>query len=103
MDDLLIGQIRELISGSEKILVTTHVRPDGDAIGLMLGLGLSLLAVGKEVQMVLNDAVPVSLRHLEGSKQIAREIKGAYDFSISLEVRISRELALPFQAIDYQT
>jgi phosphoesterase RecJ-like protein len=85
MDDLLIGQIRELIRGSQKILVTTHVRPDGDAIGSMLGLGLSLLAVGKEVQMVLNDAVPVSLRHLEGSKQIAREIKGAYDFSISLD------------------
>ena len=35
-------------------------------------------SAGKEVQMVLNDVVPVNMRHLEGSKQIAQEIDGCF-------------------------
>jgi bifunctional oligoribonuclease and PAP phosphatase NrnA len=92
MDDLLLSQIRESIRVSQRILVSTHVRPDGDAIGSMLGLGLSLRAAGKEVQMVLSDGVPMSMRHLEGSKQILQEINGAFDFSITVDCSDSQRI-----------
>jgi len=85
MDDQLVHEIGELIRHSQKIVITTHLRPDGDAIGSMLGLGLSLQALGKEVQMVLNDMVPASLRHLEGSKQIIQAVNGTFDISISVD------------------
>lgn len=85
MDDHLVHEIGELIRHSQKIVITTHLRPDGDAIGSMLGLGLSLQALGKEVQMVLNDMVPASLRHLEGSKQIIQAMNGTFDISISVD------------------
>jgi phosphoesterase RecJ-like protein len=85
MNDLLVKQAFESIRASHKILITTHLRPDGDAIGSMLGLGLSLQAVGKEVQMVLKEAVPVNMRHLEGSKQIVQDLKDGFDLSIVVD------------------
>jgi phosphoesterase RecJ-like protein len=51
----------------------------------MLGLGLSLQAAGKEVQMVLSDVVPGNLRHLEGNKQINQEINDIFDISIAVD------------------
>ena len=52
---------------SERLLIISHVRPDGDAVGSMLGLGLTLQAAGKQVEMVLEDGVPLSFRHLPGA------------------------------------
>ncbi len=66
-------QIRELICKSSKILLTSHVRPDGDGIGSLLGLGLGLIKAGKDVQMVLEGGVPSSFKHLPGSELILKE------------------------------
>lgn len=93
MDSLLVTQALELIQASHKILITTHMRPDGDAIGSMLGLGLSLQSAGKDVQMALSDTVPVNMRHLEGSKQVAQEVDGAFDMSITVDCSILSGLA----------
>src|SRR5574338_1696901 len=68
----LHAQIRGLFQNARRVLMTSHIRPDGDAVGSLLGLGLALQAAGKTVRMVLADGVPHSLRHLEGSKQIQR-------------------------------
>lgn len=43
--DLLL----KLITNEEKFVLATHVQPDGDAIGSMLGFGLLLKRLGKEV------------------------------------------------------
>jgi len=92
MDSLLVTKALELIQASHKILVTTHVRPDGDAIGSMLGLGLSLLSAGKDVQMTLSDTVPVNMRHLEGSKQVVQEVDDAFDMSITVDCSDSQRI-----------
>jgi bifunctional oligoribonuclease and PAP phosphatase NrnA len=64
--------IRERLERAERVLVTAHVRPDGDAVGSVLGLGLALAAAGKTVRMALVDGVPPNLQHLEGSRQVKR-------------------------------
>ena len=70
MNNSDIEQSGQQIANAQKLLVTSHLRPDGDAIGSVLGLGLALQSAGKEVQMVLEDGVPKSFRHLAGSDQI---------------------------------
>lgn len=70
---------------ANNILITSHKRPDGDAIGSILGLGLALREVGKEVQMVLVDGVPNTFQHLEGSERITKRLKGGYDTSVVLD------------------
>jgi phosphoesterase RecJ-like protein len=86
MESDIHEKIRQVIKGAEKILVVSHIRPDGDAVGSLLGLGLALKESGKQVQMVLVDGVPSSFRHLPGANQIARKVQGPYDLSIVLDI-----------------
>ncbi len=57
-------EIGKVIEGKQRFAVVGHARPDGDAIGSTLALGLSLRAHGKSVVMVNADAVPENLRFL---------------------------------------
>lgn len=80
-----VGAIKERLERSRNIVVASHVRPDGDAIGSVLGLGLALRDAGKTVQMVLVDGVPSSFRHLEGSELIVKEPSGEHDTFITVD------------------
>ncbi len=85
MDSQLIGEIKDRLSAAKKIVIASHVRPDGDAIGSLLGLGLALRNAGKSVQMVLADGVPSSFKYLEGSKFIEKEPKANHDTFITVD------------------
>lgn len=63
-------ELRRLIEKSDKIVLTCHVRPDGDAIGSTLGLWHLLRIIGKEACVVVPDKAPVSLSFLPGFKEI---------------------------------
>lgn len=73
MDSATLRSARQRLDSAEKFLIISHIRPDGDAIGSVLGLGLALQSAGKDVQMVLEDGVPKSFRHLTGSDQILKQ------------------------------
>lgn len=77
--------IRERLTRSERVLITSHVRPDGDAIGSLLGLGLALQSGGRSVQMVLRDGVPENMRHLKGSHQIVTTPSTDFDTYIVVD------------------
>lgn len=49
---------KRLINSNEVITVISHVHPDGDAVGSLLGLQLGLEQLGKNVHPVLHDPVP---------------------------------------------
>lgn len=77
--------IKQRIDRAQHIGVTAHIRPDGDAIGSVLGLGLSLMAAGKQVEMVLKDGVSNSFRHLAGTDQIKRSFSTECDLYIVVD------------------
>ena len=79
------AEINAKIKSAKNILIVSHVRPDGDAIGALLGLGLALQQAGKTVQMVLNDGLPASFRHLPGSEQIKKEVQGEVELFITVD------------------
>lgn len=60
-----------LLKESERIVLTCHVRPDGDAIGSTLGLWHLLKVLGKEPNVIVPDKAPNSLSFLPGFKEIA--------------------------------
>ena len=51
-------RIQEILLSARRILLVTHVAPDGDAIGSLLGLGRLLSSQGKEVTVTCADPVP---------------------------------------------
>lgn len=79
VDEALASQLAGRLRQAQHVLVVSHIRPDGDAIGSLLGWGLALQAAGKDVQMVSEDGVPSSLQHLEGSQQVQNHPKGDFD------------------------
>src|SRR5512139_1318465 len=85
MKEEMTGAIKERFEKANNIVIASHVRPDGDAIGSLLGLGLALKEAGKSVQMVLVDGVPSSFRHLEGSELILKEPTGEHDTFITVD------------------
>jgi len=79
------GEIKNRLGEAERVIVASHVRPDGDAIGSLLGLGLALRDAGKSVQMVLADGLPSSFKFLEGSHLIEKEPQGGHDAFITVD------------------
>jgi len=85
VDSQLIGEIKNRLSIANNIVIASHVRPDGDAIGSLLGLGLALRDAGKSVQMILVDGAPASFKHLAGSELIKKEPAGGHDTFITVD------------------
>jgi phosphoesterase RecJ-like protein len=85
MTELQSGEIKQRLEQAQKVVIASHVRPDGDAIGSLLGLGLALKDAGKHVQMVLVDGVSSSFKFLEGSDLIVKEPQGEHDTFITVD------------------
>lgn len=78
-------QIRTAFEQASKIGITAHIRPDGDAIGSVLALGLALRNAGKEVQMVLRDGVSKTFKHLAGSELIRQKFEGDLELYVVVD------------------
>ena len=87
------GDIRKYIDGVDNILLTSHVHPDGDAIGSCLALYHVLKGMGKEVQVVIDDHAPEIFDILPGFGEIQR-YEGQQleaDLVVLLDARPGRE------------
>lgn len=91
------GAIKERLDRSQNVVVASHIRPDGDAIGSLLGLGLALRNAGKAVQMVLVDGVSSSFRHLEGSELIVKAPTGEHDTFVTVDCADFKRLGKAFE------
>src|ERR1700746_2347713 len=82
-----IADILKAIRDGERFLVCSHARPDGDEVGSMLAMGMLLEKMGKRVDLVTADRVPVVHRALPGMDEIrtATRVHGPYDAAILLE------------------
>jgi len=77
----------ELIRRTERILLTTHIRPDCDALGSELGMAAILERLGKEVQIVNAFDTPPNLQFLDPGgklKRLGRDVSNRWVESIDL-------------------
>jgi phosphoesterase RecJ-like protein len=105
-----IERIDEEIGRARRILLITHVAPDGDAIGSLLAMIWLLRSRGKEVTATSEDPVPAIYAWLPGSEEVAQQGSGSYDLVMGLDCsdlrrlgRVFREelAALPLVNIDH--
>ena len=85
MNNETVQAFGDLVNKAERILVISHIRPDGDAVGSLIGLGLILEDLGKEVNLVLEDGVPKVFYHLTGYDRVYKEAAGIYDLIIVVD------------------
>lgn len=62
--------LRKRIVNSERILITTHINPDGDAIGSSLALSRVLRNMNKEVVVFTPNKFPDFFLWMEGAEEI---------------------------------
>ena len=71
---------------AQRILIVTHVNPDGDAIGSLLGLANYLWARGKAVDAVVDEGVPDYLQFVPNSQRVQSSLaSGEWDLMISVD------------------
>ena len=82
-----LNTILEVLRNGERFLVCSHSRPDGDAVGSILAMGMLLEQMGKHADLVTSDGVPAIYRGLPGARSIrhALRVHGPYDAAILLE------------------
>ncbi len=74
------------IAEAHRIVIACHVSPDGDALGSLLGLGIGLRAVGKDVVLLSSDGVPVNFAFLPESATVeANTARRDFDLAIVVD------------------
>lgn len=65
-----LKQAARMITESDRVLVLSHVRPDGDAIGSMLAVAEMLRLLGKQSVLVNESPIPGKFHFLPGALSI---------------------------------
>ncbi len=60
----------EVIKAADKIVLTSHIRPDCDALGSCLGMAGILRSLGKQVRIVCGQPVPPNLAFIDPHNEI---------------------------------
>jgi phosphoesterase RecJ-like protein len=71
------NKAKNLLESAQRIVVLTHVSPDGDAIGTLLGVGHTLRQLGKSVTLTVDEGVPPHLRFLPGAADVLPKLEPA--------------------------
>lgn len=87
-----IAAARERLAVSQRVLVVTHVNPDGDAIGSLLGFGLALRATGKAVTFYCADPAPEMFKYLTAYDEITAQPQGDFDLVVVLDAADERRM-----------
>jgi phosphoesterase RecJ-like protein len=66
----IIGEICDAIRQRQTFVLTSHARPDGDAVGSQLAMAYALKALGKSVRCVDKDPAPPPLMPFPGVADI---------------------------------
>jgi bifunctional oligoribonuclease and PAP phosphatase NrnA len=82
-----LQQVVQEIEKRKSFVVTSHARPDGDAIGSSLAMGQILREMGKHAEVVLADNVPVLYQPLPFAHAVmhSSHLNGHYEAGIVLE------------------
>jgi phosphoesterase RecJ-like protein len=83
----MLKQVLEEIGRRDRFLLTSHARPDGDAVGSALACFLILRSLGKQAQVVMSDPVPAIYRQLPFSEAVvhATTVSNGFEAAIILE------------------
>jgi len=84
--DVLEDVLRQ-IEQRERFVLTSHARPDGDAVGSALACRQVLRAMGKHADVILHDGVPRIYRSLPFADEVlqSNSVVGSYEAAIILE------------------
>ncbi len=93
-------RLRSLLAAHQRFVISSHVRPDGDALGSELGLAMLLDQWGKQVRIINPSESPKNLKFLDPEGRILKlgdgvTVESACDADVHLVVDTSAWNQLP--------
>jgi len=84
---VMVAEVLDNIARHKDFVLTSHARPDGDAVGSTLACYQILKSLGKNADVVLSDGVPFLYRPLPYADRVVKtnSINGGYQAAIILE------------------
>jgi len=79
-----MNQIIQQLKNSRSVLLASHENPDGDAIGSLVALGLSLDLLNKKTVLYNPSPIPAVYRFLPSVKRVVRHLKKGGDFDTAV-------------------
>ncbi|MEM8894950.1 MAG: DHH family phosphoesterase, partial [Bacteroidota bacterium] len=95
-----IEAFHEAISTPQRIVITTHIKPDADALGSSLALANYLLAKGHDVKVISPTNYPVFLNWMKGHKDVLIFNEGGEAESAELVARADMIFCLDFSSLN---
>lgn len=89
---LTLEKTAEVLKHANRIVLTAHENPDGDAIGSVLGLMHILRELGKEVKVFIDDDIPAMFSILPGLESIQKPEENMQPISADLLVVLDTSL-----------
>ncbi|KAF0134359.1 MAG: phosphoesterase RecJ domain-containing protein [Candidatus Saganbacteria bacterium] len=82
----IIGEIKKLVLSSKTAIIASHIDPDGDTLGSMIGLAIILKRVGLDCVMYSQDGVPNTYKFLSHSDEVVNKApKTEFDLLIAVD------------------
>ena len=83
----MLSEVLKTIEQHRRFVLTSHARPDGDAVGSVLACGEVLRQMGKQVEIVLSDGVPRVYKDLPFSGEVihSQAVPDDFDAAVILE------------------
>lgn len=95
-----LAAFKELISLPKRIVITTHVKPDADALGSSLGLAGFLQKSGHQVTVITPTDYPEFLHWMDGNKDVLVYNEGNEDKSAYLVENADIVFCLDFSSLE---
>jgi len=94
-------EIAAVLERHRSFVVLSHMRPDGDAIGCQIALGLALRQMGKEVAVWNEDGLPDRFGFLPGAELVMPPPAEprAFDVAVALDTAVFDRIGTPLQSI----
>jgi len=95
------AEIGRVFREHKKFAVLSHVRPDGDALGSQLALGLSLKQLGKDIRIWNEDGMLEKYSFVPGAELLTKPPAAAEDFDVvvALDTAIQNRLGTSLESI----
>jgi phosphoesterase RecJ-like protein len=101
MTNASFAEIASALRKHRRIVVLSHVRPDGDAFGSQLGLALSLRELGKDVTVWNEDGMLDKYSFLPGADLLAKPPAEpeTFDLAVALDTATQQRLGVAGDAV----
>lgn len=84
-------QATELVKQSQKVLILTHIDPDGDSIGSALALSMALNKINKQPEVMFLGKADQTFSFLPTFEQVKTSLQASNDLIITIDTRTTGE------------